>query len=98
MNLFANKLVYKIEIDSQAQETNLGLPKGLGEGINQEFEISIYTTTYEIDEQQDLLYSTGNYDKYFILPYKGKETEKIDIYIYISSVQSLSRVRFFATP
>ena len=38
----ANELVYKIEIDSQTQKTNLLLPKGKGEaGIN-EFGIQIY--------------------------------------------------------
>ena len=29
---------------------------------------------------QDLLYSTGNYTQYFVITYKGKESEK-DIYI-----------------
>ena len=28
-----NKLIYKLEIDSQTQKTNLWLPKGKGEGV-----------------------------------------------------------------
>ena len=32
---------------------------------------------------KDLLYSTGNYTQYFIITYKGKESEKkIDICMY----------------
>ena len=31
---------------------------------------------------KDLLYSTGNYTQYFVITYKGKESEKE--YIYIS--------------
>ena len=40
-----NKLIYKIETDSQAWRTNLWLPKrkGGGRGINLEFEIGRYT-------------------------------------------------------
>ena len=42
-----NELIYKTEIDSQAQKTNLWLPKGKGGGgINQEFGINIYTLLY----------------------------------------------------
>ena len=29
---------------------------------------------------KDLLYSTGNYIQYFVITYKGKESEKIDMY------------------
>ena len=37
-----NELIYKTEIDSQTQKTNLRLPKGkCGGGINQEFEVRV---------------------------------------------------------
>ena len=29
------------------------------------------------------MYSTGNYTQYFVITYKGKESEKIDIYVCI---------------
>ena len=44
-----NELIYKREIDSQRQKTNLWLPKGIAGGgggwekINQKFGIKIYT-------------------------------------------------------
>ena len=43
-----NEFIYKTEIDSQKQKTNLWLPKekGGGGGINQEFGINIYTLLY----------------------------------------------------
>ena len=61
-----NELMYKTEIDPQTQKTNLWLSKGKGggEGINQEFGISMYTLLYILIKKvtdKDLLYSTGNY-------------------------------------
>ena len=41
-----NELIYKTEIDSQAQKTNKWLPKGSREGINYKFGIKIYTPFY----------------------------------------------------
>ena len=38
-----NELIYKTEIDSQTQKTNLWLLKGEGGGINQEFGVNRYT-------------------------------------------------------
>ena len=32
---------------------------------------------------KDLLYSTGKYAQYFVITYKGKESENFHIYIYI---------------
>ena len=40
-----------------------------------------HTTIYKIDNQQDLLYSTGNSTQYFAITYKGKESDKEYIYI-----------------
>ena len=44
----------------------------------------IHTTIYKI-ANKDLLYSTGNNTKYFVITYKIKESEKecIHTYIYI---------------
>ena len=42
-----NEIIYKTEIDSQKQKTNLWLPKGKGGGgVNWEFGIDIYTLLY----------------------------------------------------
>ena len=40
---------------------------------------------------KDLLYSTGNYTQYYVIIYKGKESEKEYIYthIYICITESL---------
>ena len=48
----SNELIYKIEIDSQIQKTDLRLPKGKMGGINQEYGINRCRLTYEIDKQQ----------------------------------------------
>ena len=80
------ELIYKTEIDSQTQKTNLWLPNIKGRvGINQEFGINIYTLRYikQIIKKNQLLCSTGNYTKYFELTYKGKEPEK-KMYIFKS--------------
>ena len=50
-----NELIYKAEVDSQTQKTNLWLPKGKGDGggINWEFGISRYKLLlHKIDKQQ----------------------------------------------
>ena len=46
--------------------------------INWEFRINIHITinVYKLDNQQDLLYSTGNYIQYLVITYNGKESEK----------------------
>ena len=43
----------------------------------------IQTTTYKIDNNKVLLYSTGNYIQYLVMNYNGKESKK-KIYIYIT--------------
>ena len=64
-----NELIYKTEIESQMQETNLWSPKLKGGGgINQEFGINIYTqlnVKYVIN--RDLLSSIGNYTQYLVI-------------------------------
>ena len=64
------KNIYKTVKDSQTQKTNLWLPKGKGQGINQEYEINRYILLYT----NDLPYSTGNYIQYLIIIYNGKES------------------------
>ena len=44
-------------------------------GINQETGINIYTVYIQLTSE-DLLYSTGNYTQYLLVPYKGEESEK----------------------
>ena len=82
---YTNKLIYKTEIDSQTQKTNLQLPKVKGEGgINQEFGINRYTLLYiKQVNNKDLLFSTGNYTQYLVINYNGKEPEKQYIYVYV---------------
>ena len=72
-----NDLIYKSEINSQIQKTNLQLPEGIvgveGE-INSEFGISRYKLLYiKQINNKDLLYSTGNYIQYLVITYNGKE-------------------------
>ena len=81
-----NEFIYKTEIDSQTQKTNLWLPKVMGVGgINQEFGINIYTLPFiKQVNNKDVLYNTGNYIQYLIITYNGKESEKEYIYVYIT--------------
>ena len=41
----------------------------------------VHTTIYKIDEQQGLLYSTGNYIQYFVIISDGEDSEKEYTYI-----------------
>ena len=51
-----------------------------GGGINQEFGINRYTLIYiKQITNKDLLYDTGSYIQYFVIAYKGKESEKKNI-------------------
>ena len=46
-------------------------------GINYKFGINIYTLLYiKQITNMDLLYSTGNSTQYFVITYKGNESEK----------------------
>ena len=60
-----NELIYKREIQSQMQKTNVWLPGGRGGGINWDTGIDIYTVLYiKQITNKDLLQSTGNYIQY----------------------------------
>ena len=52
--------------------------------INWEVGIGIYTLPYKKSiSNKDLLYSTGKSTRYPVIAYKGKESEKEWIFIYI---------------
>ena len=55
---------------------NLGLPQRKGVDELRGCDQHTYTTMCKIDNSKDLLYSTGNYTQYFVITYKGKESEK----------------------
>ena len=46
----------------------------------------MHTIIYKLVNRKGptVLYSTKNYTQYFIITYKGKESEKEDLHIYIS--------------
>ena len=51
-----NEFIHKTETDSQILKTNLWLVTKVemqGGGINQKFEINIYTLLYKIDNEQE---------------------------------------------
>ena len=57
--------------------------KGGEGGINYEFGVNIYTLLcIKQINNKDLPYSTGSYSQYFVITYKGKESEKNFIYMY----------------
>ena len=78
----SNEVIYKAEINLQTEKTNLWLPKGererrvkLGVWINR------YTLTICKIDKQGPLCSTGSCTQYFVITYKGKESENDLIYI-----------------
>ena len=42
----------------------------------------MYTTVYNTDKQQGLLYSIGNYIQYLVITYKGKKPETMHVGMY----------------
>ena len=67
-------------------ENKLMVTKGeTGRRVKLEVWDYIYTLLYiKQITNKDLLYSTENYTQYFVITYKGKESEKIDVYVYIT--------------
>ena len=80
-----NQIIYKTEIESQMQKTNLWLPKGSGkERINWEIGMDIYTLLHiKQVTNKDLLQSIGNFTQYSVMTYMGKESKKQWIYLYV---------------
>ena len=72
------ELIYKIEMESEMQKTNVWLPRGKRwGGKNWEIWIDIYTLIYTKQIiNNDLLYSTGNFTQYSVIAYMGKESIK----------------------
>ena len=79
MNLFN-----KTEIDSQTQETNLGLLPNEKEGAEQIRNLGLMHTTYiKQINSNDLLCSTENHIHYLVTTYNRKESEKVYMYTHI---------------
>ena len=78
-----NELIYKTEIQSQMQKTNLQLPGGKKGGrIKWEIGIDMYTLLCIKQITNENLYSTGNSP---VMTYMGKESKKsVDICICIT--------------
>ena len=54
------------------------------EGINQEFQINIYISLcIKQINNKNLLYSTGNYIQHSVITFNGKESERINKYMYV---------------
>ena len=60
MNLFTK------QIQTQTQKINLWLPKGKGGDKLGVWDLIDQASKYKTDNQQDPMYSTGNYIQYFI--------------------------------
>ena len=77
--------MYKTETDSQAQRTDLWLPRGRrgGGGKDWGFGVSRCKLFYMgWINNKVLLYNTGNYIQYPVINHNGKEYEIEYIYIY----------------
>ena len=73
-----NEFIYKTEVESWMQETNLWLPgdKG-GGGINWEIVTDIYTLLHiKQITNKNLQYSTGNSTQYSVITCMGIESKK----------------------
>ena len=68
--------VFKAEIETQMQRTNVWTPRGERVCVmNWEIGIDIYTLLHiKQIPNKDLLYSTGNSTQYSVMAYTGKET------------------------
>ena len=79
-----NELLYKTEIEFQMQKTSLWLERG-GAGRDKLVNLCchIHTTIYRADNNEDLLYSTGNSSQYCRMTYMRKESKKEWAYIYM---------------
>ena len=80
MNFYANqKQIHRCR--KQAFSYQRG--KGQG-GMNWEFGPDIYTLLYiKQRTDKDLLYGTGNSTQDSVVTYRGKESEKEQIYVYV---------------
>ena len=73
-----NELFYETETDSQTWRTDLWLPR---RGMGWEFKVGRCKLLYiGWVNNKFLLYSTGNYIQYPVIPHNGKEYEKEYVY------------------
>ena len=83
-----NKLIYKTEIESQIQKTNMITMGGRGGRRDKlgDWDWHIHATIYiKQVTNKDLLYSTGNSTQYSVMTYKRKESKKEwNIYVCIT--------------
>ena len=80
-----NEFIYKTEIDSQTQKTNLRLLRGSGCGRDklEVWDQQVQTTIYKIDKQQG---PTVQHMRTMFISYNdynGKEYEKIYVYMRV---------------
>ena len=72
-----DELIYKSEIESQMQQTNMIMREEMGKGVNWDIGTDIYTLPYiKQITNKDLLYNIGNYSQYSVMTYMGKESKK----------------------
>ena len=77
-----NELIYKTEVESQIQKTNLWLPGSKGGRINWEIGIDIYTLLYiKQITNKDLPYSTGNSAQHSVMTWKII-FKRVDTYMF----------------
>ena len=80
---YTNELIYKIEVESQKQKTNMLTGSKQG-GINWEIGTDIYTLLYVIwITNKDLPQSTEDSTQYSVMAYLGKEFLKEWLYVYV---------------
>ena len=83
-----NELIYKTEIESEPERTNLWLPGARREEINWEVETDTYTLSYTKQvTSKELLYSAGNHRQHPAINHKWK---RIHTYIHMYIRKSLS--------
>ena len=80
MNLFTNQ-----KQPHRHRKQTYGHQRGRsGGGINWEYGINRCTLLYiQQITQKDLLYSTGNSTQYSVMAYRGKESKKEWIYVFV---------------
>ena len=88
--------IYKTEIDSQTQRTDLWLPRGklAGEETDWEFGIGINSCKLLYTgwiNNKFLLYNRGNYIQYPVINHNGKEYEKVYFGHLMRRVDSLEK-------
>ena len=95
-----NKLIYKTEIESQIQKTNVWLLKRKGGGVKLGvWDQQTQTTTYKTDKQDSTIYSTGDHIQYPIMNQNRKEhiykTESFAVHLKLTQHCKSTILQFF---